>query len=87
MKRHKFDFLILSLTLFFVMFFLVSCAKDKSDNKSILRIEKLLPEHADSAFLLLDSLGESGNMKQVDQAAHQLLTAYALFQLLRTMLQ
>ncbi|NCB69546.1 MAG: hypothetical protein EOM47_11955 [Bacteroidia bacterium] len=79
MKRHKFDFLILSLTLFFVMLFLVSCAKDKSDNKSILRIEKLLPEHADSAFLLLDSLGESGNMKQVDQAAHQLLTAYALF--------
>ncbi len=33
----------------------------------------------DSAFLLLDSLGRADSMTDVDKAAHQLLTAYALF--------
>lgn len=79
MKRHKFDFLIFSITLFFVMLFLVSCSGRKSDNKLILRVEKLLPGRVDSAFLLLDSLGRADSMTDVDKAAHQLLTAYALF--------
>ena len=79
MKRYRYDFLIFSFTLLFVLVFFVSCVNDKSDHKYILRIEKLLPGHSDSAFLLLDSLDESGNMNPVDRAAHQLLTAYALF--------
>lgn len=38
-----------------------------------------MPDHPDSAFVWLDSLSQLKSLRPVDVAAHQLLTAYALF--------
>lgn len=79
MILRKYLILIFLLALFFLMLSLGSCAKRKSTNESILRIEKVLPDHLDSAFVWLDSLSRLKSLRPVDVAAHQLLTAYALF--------
>lgn len=79
MIQRKYLFLIFLLALFFVMLSLGSCVKRKSTNESIVRIEKLLPDYPDSAFVWLDSLSRLKSLQPVDIAAHQLLTAYALF--------
>ncbi len=79
MILRKYLILIFWLALFFLMLSLGSCAKRKSTNESILRIEKVMPDHLDSAFVWLDSLSRLKSLRPVDVAAHQLLTAYALF--------
>ncbi len=79
MIQRKYLILVFWLALFFVMLSLGSCVKRKSTNESIVRIEKVMPDHPDSAFVWLDSLSRLKSLRPVDVAAHQLLTAYALF--------
>lgn len=79
MMQRKYLILIFWLAIFLLMLSLGSCAKRKSTNESILRIEKVMPDHPDSAFVWLDSLSRLKSLRPVDVAAHQLLTAYALF--------
>lgn len=79
MMQGKYLFLIFGLVLFFLILSLGSCAKRKSTNESIVSIEKIMPDHPDSAFVWLDSLSQLKSLRPVDVAAHRLLTAYALF--------
>ena len=71
MILRKYLILIFWLALFFLMLSLGSCAKRKSTNESILRIEKLMPDHLDSTFVWLDSLSRIKSQRPVDVAGHQ----------------
>ena len=72
-------FRILYLIIFSGILVLNACGKRKSNNSHILQKEKLLLCYPDSALKLMPEIEKNRKLSPVDNAALQLLKAYALF--------